>query len=182
MKCSVTFRHMEPSDRIRAHAEERVDKLTRLIDRGVEAQVTLSSEKHIHIAHVELVTDGSLLLRGEDRSEDIYASIDVAVDRIMRQVKRYRAKIKNHRAPVNMGREVAHHVLSVDSDDEPKSHQIIKQETIIARSMSVDDAVMQMDLINTDFLVFTHEVSHEVNIVYRLPDGQFGLIEAHASA
>lgn len=182
MKCSVTFRHMDPSDRIRAHAEEKVDKLTRLIDRGVEAQVTLSTEKHLHIAHVELVTDGSLLLRGVDKSEDIYASIDVAVDRIMRQVKRYRAKIKSHRMPSHAGKEVAHHVLTQDgSPEEPKTHQIVKQETIIARTMSVDDAVMQMDLLNTDFLVFTDDRSHEVNVVYRLPDGQFGLIEAHAA-
>ena len=183
MKCSVTFRHMEPSDRIRHHAEEKVDKLTRLIDRGVEAQVTLSTEKHIHIAHVELVTDGSLLLRGIDKSEDIYASIDVAVDRIMRQVKRYREKIKNHRMPSHAGKEVAHRVLAPENGvDEPKSHQIVKQETIIARVMTVDDAVMQMDLLNTDFLVFTHNKTHQVSVVYRLPDGQFGLIEAHAAA
>ncbi|MBX2811999.1 MAG: ribosome-associated translation inhibitor RaiA [Myxococcales bacterium] len=185
MKCSVTFRHMEPSDSLRAHAEEKVGKLTRLIDRGVEAQVTLSAEKHAHTAHVELVTDGALLLRGVDKSDDLYASIDVAVDRIMRQVKRYREKIKNHRLPAQ-GREVGHQVLEappeeISGSDEPKSHQIVKQETIIARTMTIDDAVMQMDLLNTDFLVFTSSTSHQLNVLYRLPDGQFGLIEAHAS-
>lgn len=188
MKCSVTFRHMKPSEPIRAYAEERVEKLTRLIDRGVEAQVTLSVEKHLHEARVELVTDGSLLLRGIDKSEDLYASIDAAVERIMRQVKRYRAKIKNHRAPALTeltGREVRHAVYLSEEEEEhedSKTPRIVKQETIIAKPMKLEDAVMQMDLLDTEFLVFTNPESHEVNVVYRLPDGQFGVIEAHAAA
>lgn len=183
MKCSVTFRHMKSSDAIRGYAEERVDKLTRLIDRGVEAQVTLAAERHEFVAHVELVTDGSLALRGVDRSEDMYASIDAAVDRIVRQVKRYRAKIKDHRPHHHPGREVKQVVYAADeATAESKTPRLVKQESVIARAMSVEDAVMQMDLLNTDFLVFTNPSSQEVNVVYRLPDGQFGLIEAHAAA
>ncbi|MEL6185890.1 MAG: ribosome-associated translation inhibitor RaiA [Myxococcota bacterium] len=189
MKCTVTFRHMQPSDLIRTFAEERVDRLTRLIDRGVEAQVTLTKENHLHRAHVELVTDGSLLLRGIEKSEDLRASIDAAVDHIMRQVKRYRAKIKSHRAPSHAGRELPLRVLArevepdtVDVPDVEKAAKIVKQETIIARSLSVEDALMQLDLANTEFLVFTNSDTHQVNVVYRLPDGQFGLIEAHAAA
>ncbi len=184
MKCSVTFRHMKPSDPIRAYAEERVAKLSRLIDRGVEAQVTLSVEKHLHEAHVELVTDGSLLLRGVDKSQDLYASIDAAVERIMRQVKRYRSKIRNHRASSTAGRELAHKVLEVEEEanEETKMPQLIRQETIVAKTMKIEDAVMQMDLLNNEFLVFTNSDSHAVNVVYRLPNGQYGLIVAHAES
>lgn len=184
MKCTVTFRHMKPSDALRGFAEERVAKVAKLIDRSVEAQVTLSVEKHRQVAHVELVADGSALLRGIDRSEDLYASIDAAVERIARQVKRYRGKIKDHRSSSAAGRELPYKVLDVGPDDaeESKTPQIVRQETIIARMMSVEDAVMQMDLLDTEFLVFTHAESHQVNVVYRLPDGQFGLIEAHAAA
>lgn len=182
MKCSVTFRHMKPSDPIREYAEEKIDKVHKLLDRGVEAQVVLSVEKHLHVAHVELLTDGSLRLRGIDKSEDMYASIDAAVERIVRQVKRYRSKIKSHRETTN-GRELPHQILSIpeDSNGAEKVPQIVRQETIVAREMNVDDAVMQMDLLNTDFLVFTNAISHHVNVVYRLPDGQYGLIEAHAA-
>lgn len=183
MKCSVTFRHMKPSDSIRRYSEERVDKITRLIDRGGEAQVTLSVEKHLHTAHVELLTDGSLRLRGFHSSEDMYASIDAAVERIVRQVKRYRSKIRGHREASSVGRELSHHVYAVDHDEteEAKIPQIVRQETITAKAMSVDDAVMQMDLLNQEFLVFTNVLSHQVNVVYRMPDGQYGLIEALAA-
>lgn len=185
MKCSVTFRHMKASDPIREYAEEKVDKITKLIDRGGEAKVVLSVEKHLHVAHIELVTDGSLRIRGIDKSEDMYASIDAAVERIVRQVKRYREKIKSHRESSSIGRELPHHIYAIeDHSDEnapAKVPQIVRQETIVAREMNVDDAVMQMDLLNTEFLVFTNAISHHVNVVYRLPDGQLGLIEAHAA-
>lgn len=185
MKCSVTFRHMKPSDAVRQYAEERVDKVTRLIDREVEAQVVLSLESHLHVAHIELVTDGSLHIRGVDKSSDMYASIDSAVDRILRQVKRYRSKIRSHRPDTAPGRELAYRVLALEDGEEvveTKTPQIVRQETVIARTMGVDDAVMQMDLMDTDFLVFTNAESQHVNVVYRLPDGQYGLIEAHAAA
>jgi len=186
MKCSVTFRHMKPSDAVRQYAEERVDKITRLIDRDVEAQVILTLESHLHVAHIELITDGSLHIRGIDKSPDMYASIDAAVDRIMRQVKRYRSKIRSHRPEAVSGRELPHRVLAVDGgrdeEEASKTPQIVRQETVIARSMGIDDAVMQMDLMDTDFLVFTNSESQHVNVVYRLPDGQYGLIEAHVAA
>lgn len=187
MKCSVTFRHMKPSDAVRRYAEERVDKITRLIDREVEAQVILSLESHLQVAHIELVTDGSIHIRGIDKSSDMYASIDAAVDRILRQVKRYRDKIRSHRPEGSPGRELPYRVLAVEASEESeevetKTPQIVRQETVIARSMGVDDAVMQMDLMDTDFLVFTNSESQSVNVIYRLPDGQYGLIEAHAAA
>lgn len=186
MKCSVTFRHMKKSDPIREYAEEKVDKITRLIDRGGEAQVTLSVEKHLHVAHIELVTDGSLRIRGLDKSEDMYASIDSAVERIIRQVKRYRSKIHDHRPNTHAGSSLPHHVLAADNgngeDAEAKVPKVVRQETIVARTMNVDDAVMQMDLLDESFLVFTNAISHKVNVLYRMEDGQYGLIEPHAAA
>ena len=78
MKCSVTFRHMKPSDPIREYAEDRIDRITRLIDRGGEAQVVLSVEKHLHVAHIEFLTEGALRIRSIEKSEDMYGSIDTA--------------------------------------------------------------------------------------------------------
>src|SRR5262245_16480797 len=185
MKCSVSFRHMKPSDPIREYAEEKIDKLSKLIDNGGEAHVTLSVEKHLHCAHIELMTHGSLRLRGEEKSEDMYASIELAVEKIIRQVKRYRSKIRDHkRDGAAANKELPHKVLGpvvMAEEEVQKGPQIVRQETITVRVMNIDDAVMKMDLLNTDFLVFTNAISHQVNVVYRLPDGHYGLIEAHAA-
>jgi|SRR5688572_5425629 len=183
MKVSVTFRHMKPSDPIREYAEDRIDKITKIIDRGGEAQVVLSVEKHLHVAHIELLTEGALRIRSIEKTEDMYGSIDAAVDKIVRQVKRYREKIKSHREAMN-GRELPHQILEMPEEAPTNGntpHRIVRTETIVAKEMNIDDAVMQMDLLHTDFLVFTNALSHQVNVVYRLEDGQYGLIEAQAS-
>lgn len=148
--------------------------------------MTLSVEKHLHVAHVELLTDGSLRIRGVDKCEDMYASIDNAVERIVRQVKRYRDKIHSHRPHSHAGRELPHQVLADAAAEAEevvtKVPRVVRQETITARTMNVDDAVMQMDLLNENFLVFTNAISHELNVLYRMADGQLGLIEPHAAA
>lgn len=181
MECKVTFRHMDASDSVKKHAEEKIEKVQKLIDRQVEAQVTVSIDGHMHVVHIELVTDGSLKIRATHKSSDMYASLDAAVDHIARQVKRYRSKIRSHRDHGH-GRELPHQVFATGDiqADSDKVTQILRQETVIARTMTVDDAVMQLDLADTDFLVFTNDESQLVNVIYRLPDGQYGLIEARS--
>lgn len=181
MKCLVTFRRMKPSDAIRSYAEERVEKIARLIDRDGEAQVVLSIEKHLSRAHIELLTDGSLRMRGVHESDDMYASIDAAVERIIRQVKRYRDKIRNHREPTASAKQLARQVFQAEQEEEIVTLDmpaIVRQEKVTAYTMSVPAAVMQMDLLNADFLVFTNEDDGHLNILERLPNGELGLIEA----
>ncbi len=185
MECSVTFRHMKASESIRAYVQDRVAKLSRLLERGGEALITLSVEKHQHEAHIELITDGSVRLRGTDKSEDLYASIDAAVERIARQVKRYRGRLHSQRERPGNGRRLGHQILALTPSafvDEPATTKVVRTETIVARVLNTDEAVMQMDLLDAQFLVFTNAESQEVNVMYRLPDGQYGLIEAHQAA
>ncbi len=182
MKCTVTFRHLKPSDPIRQYTAEKIEKVSKLIERGSEAKVTLSVEKHLHVAHIELLTDGSLRLRGIEKSADMYSSIDLAVEKILRQVKRYRSKIRDHREASSNGRVLPHHILEVaEPQVELTPPKIVRQETIVAREMNLDDAVMQLDLLDSEFLVFTNADNHRVNVVYRMADGQYGVIEAQAA-
>lgn len=183
MKCEVTFRHMKASDPIRQYTEEKVEKVTKLLDESCEAHVVLSLDRHLQCASIELITDGSLRIRGSDRSSDMYASVDSAVERIVRQVKRYRSKIRNHRETSHPGRVLPHRVYeATEAEEGEKTPQIVRQETVIAKLLDVETAVMQLDLLDTEFLVFTNSETQAVNVVYRLPDGQYGLIEALAAA
>src|SRR5205085_3748826 len=118
-KCSVTFRHMKPSDPIREYVEEKISKIGKLLDKGGEAHVVLSVEKHLHQAHLELITDGALRIRAEEASEDMYGSIDLAVEKINRQVKRYRTRLRDlHREGPSRSRELPHQIVKVQRNDE----------------------------------------------------------------
>ena len=195
MQINITFRHMDPIDSLKEYVREKVERANKYLDRAGEAHVVLSLERHLQSADITLQS-GNFILRGREKSEDMYASIDLAMDKIERQLRRYKERLKHHH-----GKERVHHsqhllehvkvrydVVEVQDPDkspsnaDPASSRVIRTNEFLAKPMSVDDAVMQMDLMNNDFLVFTNATSREVNVVYRRKDGHYGLIEASAAA
>ncbi|MFO0725187.1 MAG: ribosome-associated translation inhibitor RaiA [Myxococcota bacterium] len=185
MKISVTFRHMNSTEALRAYAEEKISKVAKLLNDTCEAHVVLSVERHVHYCHVELITGGAFRVRADEKSEDMYQSIDLASDKLAKQVKRYREKVRDHRGTeVRASRELPHQVFRAptrtDEGEElanEKPH-VLRTETITAHTMTVDDALVKMDLLNSDFLVFTDQKNNQVSVMYRMPDGSYGLIEA----
>jgi len=177
MQVNITFRNMFATDALRNHVEEKLRKVVdKYLDKVTEAHVTLSLERYLHHADINLHA-GIFHVRGKEKSEDMYASIDMAVDKIEKQLKKYKERLKSHK-PGNNGRapvRVRHAVLAAH-EGEPLGSQIIRSNEFLAKPMSVEEAVMQMDLLNNDFLVFTRPDTSEVSVVYRRKDGNYGLI------
>lgn len=182
MQVSVTFRHMESTDALREYALEKVSKVAKYLTRATESHVILDVEKLSHKAEV-LIDAGGIHCRGEAQSDNMYKSIDEATDKIIRQVKRYREKIHNHK-PKNGGAKdlaVNHQVFALPVEAEntkPEHINIVDTKQIQAKEMTLHDAVMQMDLVHNDVLVFQNVDSKMVNVLYRRGGGQYGLIEA----
>jgi putative sigma-54 modulation protein len=191
MQLNITFRHLDPIDTLKEYAREKVDRVNKYLDRAGDAHVVLSLERHLHHADIT-IHSGAWVLRGREKSEDMYASIDLAMDKIERQLRRYKERLKHHH-----GRERVHHrqdllnqvkvrydVVSVNPPENTvdEGPRIIRTNEFLARPMNVDEAVMQMDLMNNDFIVFMNASTSEVNVVYRRKDGHYGLIEASAVA
>jgi putative sigma-54 modulation protein len=177
MQVAVTFRHMESSEPLRSYAEEKLPRVKKYIDEPVEAQVVLSVEKKIrHKAEVTLAAKG-ITIKAAEQTEDMYAAIDGVLDKLERQLKRYKDKIKRHKPLTGRERQMAKTVFAAQSIDEGHPEPvIIKSNTFQVKPMSVEEAVMQMDLLEKDFLVFTDSNSAEINVVYRRKDGNYGLI------
>jgi putative sigma-54 modulation protein len=209
MQLNITFRQFGSSDALKEYTKEKVERVNKYLDRAGEAHVVLSLERHLHHAEIT-IHSGSWVLRGREKSEDMYASIDLAMDKIEAQLRKYKEKIKNHH-----GRERVHHrqglvnqlkvrhkifelpeELTEESAEAPATARpeanappaqpetrIVRTSEITVRPMPVDEAVMQMNLMNQDFYVFQHATTHEVCVVYRRKeDGQYGLIATHAPA
>jgi putative sigma-54 modulation protein len=209
MQLNITFRQFGSSDALKEYAKEKVERVNKYLDRAGEAHVVLSLERHLHHAEIT-IHSGSWVLRGREKSEDMYASIDLAMDKIEAQLRKYKEKIKNHH-----GRERVHHrqglvnnlkvrhkvfelpeeLLDEAAPEAPAaqpapsapaaapqpSTRIVRTSEITVKPMTVDEAVMQMNLMNQEFYVFQHETTHEVCVVYRRKDdGQYGLIGVHA--
>jgi putative sigma-54 modulation protein len=135
--------------------------------------VVLSLEKHRHQAEITLNTNG-ITVNAKDVTEDMYAAIDLAVDKLERQVKKHKEKIKDHKPGERTAR---YNIVSSEPVLPAKGERIIKTESIFIKPMSVDEAIMQIDVMNNDFLVFTNAQTQKVNVLYRRRDGYLGLIE-----
>jgi len=180
MQVNITFRHLEPTEALKSHAKEKVEHVQRYIDRPSGAHVVLYVENLKHHADITMKA-GPFLVRGQAKSEDMYASIDAAAEKIERQLKKHKEKLKNHKvpAPANGWKplDVRHDVLS---QNQP-SDRVVKSTTFQAKPMSLDEAILQLDLLQSQFLVFQNAKDHAINVVYRREDGNLGLIEARAS-
>ena len=190
MQLNITFRQMDPIDSLKEYVREKVERANKYLDRAGEAHVVLSLERHLHHADITL-RSGDFLLRGRERSEDMYASIDLAMDKIERQLRRYKERLKHHhgqdrvhhRQDLVAHLKVRHDVVEMpnpESEPHPSNAttRIIKTNDLLVKRLNVDEAIMQMDLMNNDFLVFTNVATAEMNVVYRRKDGHYGLIEA----
>lgn len=178
MQVTVTFRHMETSEALKAYADEKLDRLKKYIDEPIVAQVYLTVEKKIrHITEISLTAKG-VTIKAAEATHDMYAAIDAVVDKLERQVKRYKERIKAHKPSVHSGRTAKKSVVEAESIEAQQEPVVIRSETISVKPMSVDEAVMQMDLMHKDFLVFTNAGNDDINVIYRRKDGNFGLIES----
>jgi putative sigma-54 modulation protein len=185
MQVSVTFRHMDPTSALKEFAAEKVARISKYIHTPTDAHIVLSVEKYMHKADITIKAHG-MMMRGKEKSEDMYASIDRAVDKIERQVKRYKNKLSNHKPREGQAAKV---VLNyIESMREPEAEpppqengtlppSIVETKELHARPLTIEEAMMQIDLMHNDFLVFMNAKSGELNVLYRR-EGGFGLIEA----
>jgi putative sigma-54 modulation protein len=183
MQVNITFRNMFATDALRNHVQDKLGKVVdKYLDKVTEAHVTLSLERYLHHADINLHA-GQFHVRGKEKSEDMYASIDTAIDKIETQLKKHKERLKSHRPAhihANGPVRVRYEVFST-SEIEGIAPEVIRSDEFLAKPMSVEEALMQMDLLNNDFLVFTRANSSDVNVVYRRKDGSFGLIAQSGS-
>src|SRR5262249_18374016 len=173
MRLNITFRNLDATDALKHYASEKIERVHKYLDRAGEAHVVLSLERHLHHADISIHA-GTFLLRGREKSEDMYASIDLAREKIERQLRRYKEKLKHHH-----GRERIHHrqemlnhrrvrydVLEAppleEQMDAAAAPKVIRTNEIVIKPMTLDEAVMQLDLMNSDILVFTNSTSHQM--------------------
>lgn len=176
MEITVTFRRMEPAESLRAYAVEKISKIKKYLDVPLEAHIVLGVEKFRHSADVTLSVDGTRL-KGCEETEDMYSAIDQVMDKIEKQLKRHRSRIRNWKPENIKGEESlareATEEVTTQGIDEPG----IVVEKIVAKPMDPEEAAMQLSISPQDFLVFRNSRTREVNVIYKRRDGHLGLLE-----
>ena len=184
MRLQVKGKNVEVSEAIRTYAEEKLGRLDRQLADPTRVELELAVEKNPsisanHVAEATIWTKGPVL-RAKEASSDMRASIDLLVDKLERQVSRYREKRHDrrhgnpHRNDNTHGAAEAGAYMRTNEEGGPV---IVKTKQFSLHPMSAEEAVDQLELVGHDFFVFRNEESNEINVVYRRNDGRYGLIE-----
>ncbi len=181
MKMIVKGRHMAVTDPIREYAEEKIGRTAKIIDgEHQQAEVEIWVEKNPSIENNQVVevtvwTKGPVI-RAKEASTDMYAAIDLAAEKLERQFRKFKGKTVNrHTGKGSRGALPPETLIPVGVPEiEPG---IVKTKSLDMKPMSAEEAILQLELLGHDFLVFTSAETADVNVLYRRHDGDYGLIE-----
>lgn len=177
MQISFTFKNFEPSDHLKGYAEKRFEKIGKYIsDSEADLQVNLLVDKFRHQADVILNAD-SIHISAYEESEDMYATVDMVLDKLETQLRRMREKQKDRAKKARGNKMVQMSVLSFEDLQDKNAPKIIGTDDYVPKPMSLDEAAMQLDALDNEFLVFRNAETEDVNVIYRKKNGDYGLID-----
>ena len=177
MQIKISFRHIDPSDALKLYVEDKLSRLKKYLEEPVEAHVVLRGEEFRRIAEVSLDASG-FRLNGTEETDDMYSSIDLLVDNLEAQAARKGKEKISRRRSSGAAKESAGMIEpSGQIQSNEQEPRVIRAEQVHAKPMHLDEAVMQLNLMSSEFMVFTNRSTNKVNVLSKRKDGNLGLIE-----
>lgn len=177
---NVRGENIEVTKAIREYAEKKVSKIERFFDQAPEATVYVNLKVYPDkTAKAEVTIPLSfLVLRAEETNPDLYASIDLVVDKLERQVRKHKTKLhRKSREHVEVPFFTSVEAVEHDNEHEELELDIVRSKRVSLKPMSSEEAVLQMNMLGHDFFIYIDQETEEISVVYRRKDGRYGLIE-----
>lgn len=170
MRINIRAKDFEVTDSIKNYVEEKTSKLNKYINKeDMEVNVVLSGSKNTSYITEFTLNTGALYIRAEEKNPDLYATIDLAIDKIERQIRKNKTKLSKRREEIFIYEEIE------EIKDNEKS--IVKRKNIELIPMNEEEAMLQMELLGHDFFIFKDSDSMDIKVLYKRKDGNYGLIE-----
>ena len=170
MKITIIGRKCSPRDSFREHAEKKLAKIERFFGSDVEAKVTATVEKSSQSVEVTVNNNG-MIFRAQERAENMNEALDKCVDTLIRQIRKNKTRIEKKL------REASFDAFAGDAEvAEEVDFELVRRKTVSLKPQSVDEAILQMNLLDHRFYVFLEEASGNICVVYKRNDGGYGLI------
>lgn len=171
MKFVYASKDMAISESLKSRVEKKLNKMDRYFREEPEATVRFKVQKGArNIAEITVNASG-VILRAEESSNDMYLSIDRAVDKLESQLRRHRTKLEKRIRTSELEPVVEAPVY------EEQSYDIVRRKKFSVKPMSIEDAITQMELLGHDFFLFMNEEDERMNVLYRRHDGSYGLLQ-----
>lgn len=173
MKINIIGKDIKLTEGLKEAVERKLSRLEKYFKPEVEAHVTLSVVKNTHTVEVTIPFNG-VFLRAEESNDDMYAAIDLVLDKLDRQIRKQKTKMEKR----IKGNSINYNNIVEDSYDYDSEPKIVKTKRFAVKPMSTEEAVLQMELIGHNFFVFLDAETEQVNVVYKRRDNNYGLIES----
>ena len=184
MDVTIRSHNLEITQRLENYVEKKTGRLDRYMPNLTEVQVDLSTENtrsavDRQVAQITVRDDRGTILRAEERSSDIFASIDTVVDKLYRQIKRYRGKQQRRWRGAGAQEETyfGEPLPLAEEEEEETDQTVVRYKKFPLQPMPTDEAIEQMELLGHDFFVFFNSDEEAINVLYRRRDGNYGLLQ-----
>ena len=175
MNITITGRNVDLTDAIKERINDKMTKLDKMFTKETSATVTLKKENGKDVCEINIPVKGNLL-RVSKRQDNLFAAIDTAVDKLERQIRKYKTKIRDNKIH-NIMKNIAEGNFSDEEiSEEPTEINIVKKKEILLKPMDDEEACMQLDMIGHSFFVYANP-DGKVCVAYKRGDGNFGIIE-----
>lgn len=177
MKFTIRGENVSVTDALREYIEKKISKLERYFDSPTNSEVHVNLKVYNDTQAIEVtIPMKSLLLRAEEQHADMYAAIDLVVEKLERQVRKYKTRV-NRKARQNGGVRQMFSAAVETKMEEDDDFQVVRTKRFSLKPMDVTEAILQMDMLGHNFFVFSDAETSNTNVVYRRKDGKYGLIE-----
>lgn len=176
MKLKLVGKNIELTESLKQQAEKKFSKLDKYFNEDVEARIVFSTQKKTQKVEVTVYLPGTIL-RAEESTNDMYTSIDKAVDAIARQVRKYKTRLKNRYQ--NSSETIRFE--NIEETEAPKEEvsKIIRRKSFDIVPMHEEEAILQMELLGHDFFIFLNAKTDGIEVLYKREDGNYGIIQVN---
>lgn len=177
MNYIITGKNIEVTEALRDIVVKKMSRLEKFFSPATEAHITFNVEKNRHILEVTIMERG-MVFRAEETNEDMYASIDRAVDIIERQLRKHKTRLEKRFRTDSFEADSRVFIPIEDEmmDEEPE-FKVVRSKRFAIKPMDTEEAILQMNLLGHNFFMFSNAESGQVNVVYKRKDGNYGVIE-----
>ncbi len=176
MTITITGKQIELTEGLKLRVEDKFKKLDRYFQKEPEAIVTLSVVRDQQVVEATIYS-GSLIVRVEEGTEDMYVSIDNAVDILERQLRKHKTRIEKKLKKDHFEAALLASIPYSEEVEEEKEFNIVRRKKFETKPMGAEEAILQMNLLGHQFYVFENAETGDQNIVYKRKNGDYGLIE-----
>jgi putative sigma-54 modulation protein len=176
MQLDITFKNIDSTDALKDYAAKRLSKLDKYVDKPSEVHAVLSVEKRRHMADITLSADG-VVINAVEITEDMYSAIDMVMDKLERQVKKHKEKLQGKKGQAKAQFETEEEAPAPKAVKGRKKPKVAYERDYFVKSMSTDEAILQMGMSGGDFIIYQNADTKQINLIYKRGDGALSVVE-----